>query len=95
MHAPAFLLNRFPANVIFVNTYWHYAKGIVKWDTEKDYSHALAHRQEKGEKIGAEKERKRAQAEKIESAKKMLSDGLSIELVSKYSGLSLEEIERL
>jgi len=36
-----------------------------------------------------------AKAEKIESAKKMLSDGLSVELVSKYSGLSLEEVERL
>ena len=52
-----------------------------------------------GEQLGAEKERAKAEkekkAEKIESAKKMLSDGLSAELVSKYSGLSLEEIERL
>lgn len=37
----------------------------------------------------------KAEAEKIESAKKMLSDGLSEELVSKYSGLSLEEIKKL
>ena len=52
-----------------------------------------------GEQLGAEKERAKAEkekkAEKIESAKKMLSDGLSIELVSKYSGLSVEEIKKL
>ena len=51
------------------------------------------------EREKAEKEKQalieKAKAEKIESAEKMLSDGLSAELVSKYSGLSLEEIERL
>ena len=62
---------------------------------------------EEGEKIGIEKgkaegleegraeERAKAKAEKIESAKKMLQDGLSIDVVSKYSGLSLDEIEKL
>ena len=52
-----------------------------------------------GEKIGAQKERAKAEAEKkaekIESAKKMLQDGLSVEVVSKYSGLSFEEVEKL
>ena len=48
-----------------------------------------------GEKLGARKEREKAKAEKIESAKKMLSDGLSMELASKYSGLSLEEVKKL
>ncbi len=32
---------------------------------------------------------------KIETAKKMLKDGLSVEIVNKYTGLSLNEIESL
>ncbi len=48
-----------------------------------------------GERLGAKKEREKAKAEKIESAKKMLSDGLSEELVSRYSGLSIEEVKKL
>ena len=56
---------------------------------------AVAQALEKGKKLEREKAEKEKKAEKIESAKKMLSDGLSAELVSKYSGLSLEEIERL
>jgi len=44
---------------------------------------------------GEKREREKAKAEKIESAKKMLSDGLSGELVSKYSGLSIEEVKKL
>ena len=39
-------------------------------------------------KIGGEKKA-------IEMARKMLKDGLSIEIVSKYSGLSIEELEKL
>ncbi len=37
----------------------------------------------------------KAKAEKIESAKKMLSKGLSIEDISDFTGLSVEEIEEL
>ncbi len=48
-----------------------------------------------GEQLGAEKERAKADAEKRESAKKMLVDGLSVEMVSKYSGLSTEEINEI
>ena len=54
---------------------------------------------EKGEKIGIEKgkaeEREKAHQEKIERAKKMLADSLPIDLVAKYSGLSLEELQNL
>ena len=32
---------------------------------------------------------------KIEAAKKMLQDGLSIELVTKYSGLSIQELSEM
>ena len=74
---------------------------------DMDYKDAIAHASEKGreegkaegleegEKIGAQKEREKAKAEKIESARKMLQDGLSVEVVSKYSGLSFEEVEKL
>ena len=45
-----------------------------------------------GEKIGIEKgENKKA----IEIARKMLADGMSVELAAKYSGLPIEEIQKL
>ena len=85
-----------------------YASQKVKYDEglEEGRKKGLA----EGEKIGeargraeerakAEAEKKelaeKAEAEKIESARKMLSDGLPIELIAKYSGLSIEEIEKL
>ncbi|MBR1734778.1 MAG: hypothetical protein IJ730_04945 [Alphaproteobacteria bacterium] len=46
----------------------------------------------KGEKIGIEKG---ANEKAVEIAKKMLADGMNIELTAKYSGLSIEEIKRL
>ncbi|MBR1734586.1 MAG: Rpn family recombination-promoting nuclease/putative transposase [Alphaproteobacteria bacterium] len=46
----------------------------------------------KGEKIGIEKG---TNEKAIEVAKKMLSDGMSVELVAKYSDLSAEEIDKL
>jgi len=67
----------------------------IRDKAEKDYFDALARRQEKGEKIGAEREQKKAKAEKIESAKKMISKGLSIEDISDFTGLSIEEIKKL
>jgi len=48
-----------------------------------------------GEQLGAEKERRKAKAEKIESAKMALSMGLSVEQVSKITGLSNEEVKKL
>lgn len=46
----------------------------------------------KGEKIGIEKG---ANEKAIEVAKKMLADGMNIELTAKYSGLSIEQVKRL
>ena len=43
---------------------------------------------EKGEKVGLEKG-------KIEIAKNMLKDGIDIEIIIKYTGLTKEEIEKL
>ena len=45
-----------------------------------------------GLKKGKEEGEKNA---KIEAAKKMLQDGLSIELVTKYSGLSIQELSEM
>ena len=56
------------------------------------YNEGLEKGLEEGEKIGIEKGEKNA---KVESAKKMLRDGLSIELVSKYSGLSIDDVSNL
>ena len=50
---------------------------------------------EKGEKIGAEKERAKADAEKREMARKFLKMGLSAEQIAEGSGLSIEEIKKL
>ncbi len=47
---------------------------------------------EKGEKIGIEKGEKN---KAYETGKKMKNDGVSIELISKYTGLSIEEIDKL
>jgi len=48
-----------------------------------------------GEQLGAEKERAKAKMEKIESAKRALFMGLSVEQVSKITGLSLDEVKKL
>ena len=54
---------------------------------------------EEGEKIGIEKgraeERAKAEAEKIESAKKALAIGLTVNQVASITGLSVEKIEKL
>jgi predicted transposase/invertase (TIGR01784 family) len=49
----------------------------------------------KGREEGREEERQKAHAEKLENAKKMLDDGLSIETVCKYTGLTGHQITRL
>ena len=78
----------------------------IRDKAEKDYLDALARRQKKGEKLGAEKERKKAEkekkelvekakAEKIESAKRALSMGLTVDQVSKITSLSIKEIKGL
>ena len=45
-----------------------------------------------GEEIGEKRGEKKA---KIETAKNMLKDGLSIESISKYTGLKRKDIEQL
>ena len=48
-----------------------------------------------GEKLGAKKERAKAKAEKIETAKKLLMMGLNMSQVAEATGLSMEEIKKL
>lgn len=50
---------------------------------------------EKGMEEGAEKERAKAEAEKRDSAVKMLKNGFDVKLISDILGLSIEEIEKL
>ena len=56
------------------------------------YKKGLREGKEEGLREGEKKgENKKA----IEMAKKMLSDGMSMDIITKYSGLSIEEIEKL
>ncbi|MGD2091133.1 MAG: Rpn family recombination-promoting nuclease/putative transposase [Candidatus Aminicenantes bacterium] len=64
------------------------ARGIYIQDERGRIEYAL----EEGIKIGEEKGIKK---EKIETARKMFDDGLPIETISKYTGLSTGEIEKL
>ena len=51
---------------------------------------------EEGRKEGIEEGRlEGAELKAIETAKKMLCDKLSVESISKYTGLTLEEVEKL
>lgn len=50
---------------------------------------------EYGMELGREEERAKAQAEKLESAKAMLDDGIDVAKIAKYTGLTVEQIEAL
>jgi len=43
----------------------------------------------------SEAEEKGARKKAIEASKKMIQDGLSLELISKYEGLSIHELEQI
>ena len=61
---------------------------------EKGIAQGRAEERAKAEKELA-KQKAKADAEKVEMAQKMLADGLPIEIISRYSGLSLDEIRAL
>lgn len=56
----------------------------IRDKAEKDYQDALARKKTEG-----------ANEKAIEVAKKMVADGVNFELAAKYSGLSLQEIQKL
>ena len=76
------------------------ARGIYIQDERGRIEYAWEDGKEEGMKIGEEQgikkgKREGKKEEKIETAGKMLSDGLPIETISKYTGLGTEEIEKL
>ena len=71
------------------------AKAEKELATEREKAEKeLATERAKAEKELA-KQKAKADAEKVEMAQKMLADGLPIEIISRYSGLSLDEIRAL
>ena len=73
---------------------------VVEEEATRNYNNAIktaeTRGREEGEKVGLEKGLVEGEKKaKIESARKMLIDGLPIDMVAKYSGLSLEEVEDL
>ena len=59
----------------------------VREKAERDYNSAILQ--------ARMEEQEKAHQEKIESAKQMLKDGMPENLVIKYSGLSMEELQKL
>ena len=81
---------------------------VVEEEATRNYNNAVKTAETRGreegraegEKVGLEKglvegEKVGEKKAKIESARKMLIDGLPVDRVVKYSGLSIEEIETL
>ena len=57
---------------------------------------ALSVAEERGREKGREEGREEGERNKaIEASKKMIQDGLSLELIAKYEGLSIAELEQL
>ena len=68
------------------------------WESEKVYydnDGAIRTAEAKGLAKGIAKAEAKARQEKLESARKMKADGMPFELISKYTGLSVKEIESL
>ena len=65
----------------------HAAEKAAKEAAEKGY--------EKGYKEACEKTEMKGVKEKLDSARKLKESGVSVEIISKCTGLSLEEVEAL
>jgi len=75
-------------------------RNVVEEEATRNYNNAVktaeTRGREEGEKVGLEKGLVEGEKKaKIESAKRFLSMGLSVEQVATGTGLSLEEIEKL
>jgi predicted transposase/invertase (TIGR01784 family) len=73
---------------------------VVEEEATRNYNNAVktaeTRGREEGEKVGLEKGLVEGEKKaKIESAKRFLSMGLSVEQVAVGTGLSLEEVEKL
>ena len=80
------------------DAYRNYVDALEKGDELRRNELYLAKKESKaeGKKEGlAEGEKKGEHKKAIETARKMLTDGMSIEMVAKYSGLTVEEVIKL
>ncbi len=60
--------------------------------TERDIQNYISYAREKGLEEGMEKGREEG---RVEAARNMLADEISIDLVAKYTGLSIEQVKQL
>ena len=75
-------------------------RNVVEEEATRNYNNAVKTAETRGREEGRAEGREEGRAEgekkaKIGSARKMLIDGLPIDMVAKYSGLSIEEVESL
>ena len=79
-------------------------RNVVEEEATRNYNNAVktaeTRGREEGEKVGLEKGLVEGRAEdekkaKIESARKMLTNGLGIADIVEFTGLSIEEVEKL
>lgn len=71
---------------------------IMEENAKKEYQQKIGHDKglEEGRKKGLEEGKKEGiTARNIEIAKNMLKDGLEKQIISKYTGLKIEELENL
>ena len=76
------------------NTYLRHLEAMQNEKSATQYSYASG--KVDGRLEGIEEGRAEGRADAMrEMAKKMLSDGMTLELAAKYSGLTLDEIEKI
>ena len=64
--------------------------------TERDIQNYISYAREKGLEEGMEKGMEKGREEgRVEAARNMLADEISIDLVAKYTGLSIEQVKQL
>ena len=73
----------------------YYLRQHTEFGYLREKNVAIQKAKAEGEQLGTEKEREKAKTEKVESAKKMLSKGLSIGDISDFTDLSLKEVKKL
>jgi predicted transposase/invertase (TIGR01784 family) len=82
----------------YIRTYLedHKPEVVTMLDTEWDFDTAIAVAEEEGMERGVAKGRMEGKVEGIlQTAKKMKDDGLSIDAIQKYTGLTVDDIIRL
>ena len=84
-----------------LDTILHELQGKQRWRQQyMTWEMMLKERHDDGIAIGEKRGEKRGRAEgmaagKIETARNMLKDGLSVDLITKYTGISAQQISEL